>query len=92
VTVIRGIKKWDTYADDKVAASGRAIEKALEEVESFNTSGIKSLRDVRTAIDKWHKEMLKCAKAHEFEQAAKLRDRVRALKTLELQLLETDAG
>lgn len=36
--------------------------------------------------------MLKAAKDQEFEEAARLRDRVRALKQLELQILENEAA
>jgi len=90
-TVIRDIKKWDT-SDDQTAVGKSAVEKAMGEVEAFDTKAIKSLKDVRAAIEKWHWAMLKAAKDQEFEEAARLRDRVRALKQLELQILQTDAG
>jgi excinuclease ABC subunit B len=91
-TIIRSIKRWDLSADDGLSVGLAAAEKALDEVEKFDTKGLKSLKDVRSAIEKWHKAMLMAAKEREFEEAAKLRDRVKALKTLELQILETGGG
>lgn len=52
---------------------------------------LRSLNDVRDAIEKWHKEMLDAASKREFEDAAKLRDRVKRLKQLELKLLESES-
>jgi len=91
-TVIRGIKQWDTISDDSYAIGGTAMEKSLQEVESFDTKHLKTLKDVRAAIEKWHKVMQAAAKEQDFEEAAKLRDRVRALKQLELQILQAEAG
>ncbi|HEY8279780.1 MAG TPA: excinuclease ABC subunit UvrB [Bdellovibrionota bacterium] len=91
-SVIRDIKKWDQIADDKMSVGNAMMEKVLSEVESFDTKALKSLKDVRAAIEKWHKVMLKAAKDQEFEEAARLRDRVRALKQLELQILQNEAG
>jgi excinuclease ABC subunit B len=91
-TVIRDIKKWDGIADDKMAVGNAMMEKVMGEVEAFDTKALKSLKDVRAAIEKWHWAMLKAAKDQEFEEAARLRDRVRALKQLELQILQTEAG
>ncbi|MGZ3683719.1 MAG: excinuclease ABC subunit UvrB [Bdellovibrionota bacterium] len=90
-TVIRDIKRWE-ISDDQASVGTAAIDKAMAEVEAFDTKAIKSLKDVRAAIEKWHWAMLKAAKDQEFEEAARLRDRVRALKQLELQILQTDAG
>ncbi len=50
---------------------------------------LKSINDVRNAIKKWHEAMLNAARNREFEEAAKLRDRVKRLKQLELKLLES---
>jgi excinuclease ABC subunit B len=91
-TVIRDIKKWDQIADDKMAVGNAMMEKVMSEVEAFDTKALKSLKDVRAAIEKWHWAMLKAAKDQEFEEAARLRDRVRALKQLELQILENEAA
>ena len=91
-TVIRDIKKWDQIADDKIALGNAMLEKVMKEVESFDTKALKSLKDVRAAIEKWHAAMLRAAKDREFEEAASLRDRVRALKQLELQILENESA
>jgi excinuclease ABC subunit B len=90
-TVIRGIKKWDV-SDDENKVGTRVVDKAMAEVAAFDTKAIKSLKDVRAAIEKWHWAMLKAAKDQEFEEAARLRDRVKALKQLELQILQTEVG
>jgi excinuclease ABC subunit B len=87
-TVIRDIKQWEQIADDKMNVGNAMMEKTLNEVESFDTKHLKSLKDVRAAIEKWHKAMKAAANDKEFEEAAKLRDRVRALKQLELQILQ----
>jgi excinuclease ABC subunit B len=90
-TVIRGIKQWDQVADDKMSVGNAIMEKTLNEVSAFDTKHLKSLKDVRAAIEKWHKAMKIAAKEQDFEEAAKLRDRVRALKQLELQILQNEA-
>ena len=90
-TVIRDIKQWEQIADDKMSVGNAMLEKTLHEVESFDTKHLKSLKDVRAAIEKWHKAMKAAAKDQDFEEAAKLRDRVRALKSLELQILQNEA-
>lgn len=87
-TVIRDIKKWEASNDDSYEVGIGALEKTMENVEAFDTRALKSLKDVRNAIEKWHKEMLKAANAKEFEVAAKYRDRVKALKELELKILD----
>ena len=69
-----------------------SVERAMSEVEAFDTKSLKSLKDVRAAIEKWHKAMLMAAKEQDFEEAAIMRDRVRALKQLELQILQQEAG
>ncbi len=89
-TVIRDIKKWDQISDDSVSID--PTEKALQEVEAFDLKSLKTLKDVRLAIDKWHRAMLAAAKEQSFEEAARLRDRVRALKNLELQVLQAESG
>jgi excinuclease ABC subunit B len=87
-TVIRGIKQWDVSADDGLSVGLATVEMAASAVEDFDPKALRSLKDVRAAIDKWHKKMLDCSKNREFEEAAVLRDRVRALKQLELQILQ----
>ncbi|MGE3261869.1 MAG: excinuclease ABC subunit UvrB [Bacteriovoracia bacterium] len=89
-TVIRGIRQWE----GQLAAEGTSLspaEKAMGDVEAYDMKGLKSIKDVRAAIEKFHKAMQLAAKEHEFEEAAALRDRVRALKQLELQILESKA-
>lgn len=89
-TVIRGIKRWD-ISDDGMSVGLAVAEKAMSAVGDFDPKALKSLKDVRAAIDKWHAKMLECASQREFEEAAKLRDRVKALKQLELQILESES-
>lgn len=89
-SVIRDIKKWDQISDDGIALN--LAEKALGQVEQFNPKEFKSIKDVRAAIEKYHKAMLAAAKDRDFEEAAKLRDRVKALKTLELEVLQSEAS
>jgi excinuclease ABC subunit B len=91
-TVIREIKKWDQLDQDGMAVGLASVEKAMEKVDAFDTKSLKSVKDVRAAIEKWHKAMLAAAKDQDFEEAARLRDRVRALKQLELQILQGEAG
>jgi excinuclease ABC subunit B len=92
-TVIRDIKKWDQIADDKMQVGNNVLEAATGgKVEEFNFKGLKTLKDVRSAIEKQHKAMVAAAKDQDFEEAARLRDRVKALKTLELQVLQTEAA
>jgi excinuclease ABC subunit B len=88
-SVIRDIKKWEQISDDGIALS--LAEKTLGEVEKFNLKEFKTLKDVRAGIEKYHKAMLAAAKEREFEEAAKLRDRVKALKALELEVLQGEA-
>ena len=89
-STIRGIRKWEGSKEEGTLVSTATVSKALEEVESFASGSIKNLKDVRAAMDKWQKLMVEKAKAHQFEEAAKLRDRVKALKLLELKILETE--
>ena len=92
-TVIRDIKKWDQIADDKMQVGNNVLEAAVGgKVEDFNFKALKTLKDVRNAIEKQHKLMLAAAKDQDFEEAARLRDRVKALKALELQVLQSDAA
>jgi excinuclease ABC subunit B len=94
-TVIRDIKKWDQIADDKMQVGNNVLEAALnreDKGDKYDFKGLKSLKDIRTAIEKQHKMMLAAAKDQDFEEAARLRDRVKALKTMELQVLNEDAG
>jgi excinuclease ABC subunit B len=91
-TVIRDIKQWEQISDDHMAVGASAMEKAFSEVDSFDKKSLKSVKDVRAAIEKWHWAMLKAAKEQDFEEAATLRDRVRALKSLELQILQDEAA
>jgi excinuclease ABC subunit B len=88
-SVIRDIKKWEQISDDGIALS--LAEKTLGEVEKFSLKEFKTLKDVRAGIEKYHKAMLAAAKEREFEEAAKLRDRVKALKALELEVLQGEA-
>lgn len=92
-TVIRDIKKWDQIADDQMSIGNNMLEKAAAGLsDDFNLKSLKSLKDVRSAIEKWHRAMQLAAKEQDFEEAARLRDRVRALKSLELQVLQEEAG
>ena len=90
-TVIRGIRQWEGMGEAGLEVGTAAVEKAMNQVEAFDLKGLKNIKDVRAAIEKNHKAMQEAAKAHEFEQATILRDRVRALKQLELQILEAKA-
>ncbi|MGZ3692702.1 MAG: excinuclease ABC subunit UvrB [Bdellovibrionota bacterium] len=89
-TVIRGIRNWEGQLASE-GTSLTAAEKAMGDVEAYDMKGLKSLKDVRAAIEKFHKAMQLASKEQEFEEAAALRDRVRALKQLELQILEAKA-
>lgn len=57
-----------------------------KEVADF--ADLRNVKDIRSAIDRWHGEMLVAAKERRFEDAARFRDRVKRLKQLELQVLE----
>lgn len=87
-TVIREIKKWDEIADDRMQVGFSTVEKALSGFDGFDLKSFRSLGDVRSAIESFHQKMLDAAKEKRFEEAATLRDRVKALKNLELQLLQ----
>ncbi len=87
-TVIREIKKWDEIADDRMQVGISTVEKALSGFDGFDLKSFRSLGDVRSAIESFHQKMLDAAKEKRFEEAATLRDRVKALKNLELQLLQ----
>lgn len=91
-SVIRDIKKWDQISDDSKGIGLGTLEKAMGEVEAFDMKSLRSLKDIRAATDKWHKAMLAAAKDRDFEEAARLRDRVKALKGLELQVLQDQAA
>ncbi len=91
-TVIRDIKQWEQISDDQMQVGTAAMEKVLGEVDNFDKKALKSVKDVRAAIEKWHWAMLKAAKDQDFEEAARLRDRVKALKQLELQILNDEAA
>ncbi len=91
-TVIRDIKQWEQISDDQMQVGTAAMEKVLGEVDNFDKKALKSVKDVRAAIEKWHWAMLKAAKDQDFEEAARLRDRVQALKQLELQILNDEAA
>lgn len=87
-SVIRQIKKWEQIADSAVTVNKNSKDKFSEQNEGFDMKSLKSLKDVRAAIEKWHNLMLAAAKDKEFEEAARLRDRVKALKALELEVLQ----
>jgi excinuclease ABC subunit B len=87
-TVIREIKKWDQMADDKYSVGMASVEKAMESIDGFDLKSLKSLKDIRASIEKFHLKMLEAAKNKNFEEAAALRDRVKALKGLELQVVQ----
>jgi excinuclease ABC subunit B len=87
-SVIRDIKKWDQMADDKYSVGMASVEKAMESIDGFDLKSLKSLKDIRSSIEKFHLKMLEAAKNKNFEEAAALRDRVKALKGLELQVLQ----
>ena len=70
-SVIRDIKKWEQISDDGIALN--LSEKALAQVESFDAKSLKSLKDIRAAIEKYHQAMLLASKDRDFEEAAKLR-------------------
>lgn len=50
-------------------------------------ANLRSVKDIRSAIDRWHGEMLVAARERRFEDAAKFRDRVARLKKIELEAL-----
>ena len=88
-STVRNIKKWDVDSDNPTDSRGMPIEHSLEALsEQINLDEIKSVPDVRRAIEKWHKKMLACAEDRNFEEAARLRDLVKELKRLELELLQ----
>jgi excinuclease ABC subunit B len=91
-TVIRGIKKWEEIADDSMQVGVAHLDRAMAGADAFDLKSLKSLKDVRAAIEKWHKVMLTAAKDQDFEEAARLRDRVKALKALELEVLQGEAA
>jgi excinuclease ABC subunit B len=43
-----------------------------------------SAGEMKELLDKWDQQMRQAAKAFEFEKAAKIRDRIKALKTRDL--------
>ena len=76
----------------KLAAKGVLVRpaKGLYVIVAPEYRGFKSLKDVRNGIARWQAEMLVAASERRFEDAAKLRDRVKNLKQLELQLLTSE--
>jgi excinuclease ABC subunit B len=86
-TVIREIKKWGQVADDSMAVGTAAVEKQLGTGKAL-LEQFKSMKDVRQALDQNHKLMMEAAKERRYEEAAQFRDRLKALKSLELQLLQ----
>jgi excinuclease ABC subunit B len=90
-SVIRGIRKWEGLGEEGLTVGSGAVAEAMSKVEAFDMKSLKNVKDVRAAIEKYHKAMQVAAKEQEFEQAGILRDRVRALKQLELQILEAKA-
>ncbi|MCO5143716.1 MAG: excinuclease ABC subunit UvrB [Oligoflexia bacterium] len=89
-TVIRGIRKWDSTGDE---AHGHVFEKdTKQQKQEYDFSNLKSLNDVRRAIDKWNQKMLEAAKERNFEEAAILRDRVKALKQWELKIIQSPSS
>jgi excinuclease ABC subunit B len=66
-----------------------SLDAAVDSLQLENEfRGYRSLKDVRSAIERWQAEMLVAAHEKRFEDAAKLRDRVKKLKQLELKLLD----
>ncbi len=92
-TVVRAIKKWESD-DSSTDLRASAAEHTLQHLEELKVDASKfhTLADVRKAIEKRHQQMLAHAKAHEFEDAARLRDQVRELKKLELEMLQGSSG
>jgi excinuclease ABC subunit B len=87
-TVYKNIRKWDHQAEKESAPIEKsAADQALAILDELEENDLKNLKSVRTAIQKWSKQMLEAAKNREFEQAAILRDKIKVLKQLELKLL-----
>lgn len=87
-STIREIRKWQGGDDAKIltmTAGKKEPSKGLE----FQ---FKNLKDLRDAMAKEQKKMLKKAENREFEEAALLRDRIKAMKQLELKILSQDAA
>jgi excinuclease ABC subunit B len=87
-STVRNIKRWETDDDLSTDLVSLPVEHTLEQLkDQIDLKKLKSVGDVRKAIEKFHKKMVAHAKDHEFEDAAKLRDLVRELKRLELEML-----
>ena len=83
-------KKWESDLD-RVELKSREEEKAMDILEELHLGEIKTLKEVRTQIETDHKAMLAAAKDLDFEKATQLRNRVKKLKQLELNLLQANA-
>jgi excinuclease ABC subunit B len=71
---------------------GKNVEEAIDLSERCKKLGIRTPRDAEKLIDKKKKEMLKAAQALDFENAARLRDEVRELKSIVMSLMSEDLG
>lgn len=71
---------------------GQNLEVVVDLSERCKKLGIKNVRDAEKSIDKKKKEMLKAAQALDFENAARLRDEIRELKSIVMSLMSEDLG
>ena len=71
---------------------GQNLKEVVDLSERCKKLGIKGARDAEKFIDKKKKEMLKAAQALDFENAARLRDEIRELKSIVMSLMSEDLG
>jgi excinuclease UvrABC helicase subunit UvrB len=71
---------------------GQNLKEVVDLSERCKKLGIKGTRDAEKLIDKKKKEMLKAAQALDFENAARLRDEIRELKSIVMSLMSEDLG
>ncbi len=92
-STVRNIKRWEIEEDNSTDLRSLPVEHTLEQLaEQVDLAKFKTVSDVRKAIEKWHKKMLSHAKNHEFEDAARVRDLVKELKRLELEMLSGEGA
>ena len=91
-STIRAIKKWEAMSDSEEMANIAHLEADLKKQANLDLSSFKNLKEIRQAMTKLHDRMLAHAQAREFEDAAKLRDQLKILKQLELQLIQDQAA
>jgi excinuclease ABC subunit B len=71
---------------------GQNLKEVVDLSERCKKLGIKGAKDAEKLIDKKKKEMLKAAQALDFENAARLRDEIRELKSIVMSLMSEDLG